>query len=123
MAREISFSGKTVVVRQLTVREAADLFDGVDNTEMTFVDLLMNRTLPAEVVMIVTGLTKDDLHGDVLPSDLVLLWDAVEQENPSFLQMLERLGRVYLEHEKAGALARVSVPGPVSSPVPDTVPE
>ena len=50
MARELPFLGRTIVVRQLTVRETAEFFDGVGEMRVTTADLLMNRTLPAAVV-------------------------------------------------------------------------
>ena len=119
MARELPFLGRTIVVRQLTVRETAEFFDGVGEMRVTTADLLMNRTLPAAVVCLATGLTPDDLCGDVTPSELAVLWEAVEAENPFFLQTLERLAG--LGQKQAGSSqATASVPPPVNLPVPAT---
>ena len=121
MAKEIPFQGKTVVVRQLTVRETAEFFDNIGSMRVTTADLLMHRALPAAVVCTATGLTIDDLTGDVTPSELVGLWEAVEQENPFFLQTIERFAA--LEQGGAAKLqATASAPPPVSSPDPGTAP-
>ncbi len=115
MARETPFVGKTVVVRQLTVREVEEFFDGAGDVRITTADLLMNRTMPAAVVCVATGLKPEDLAGEVAPSELAVLWEAVEAENPFFLQALERLGALGVKaarlQEPASALPSVSLPG------------
>ena len=120
MAREITFFGRTVVVRQLTVRETAAFFDGSGDVRITTADLLMNRALPAVVVCTATGLTIEELNGDVTPSELATLWEAVEAENPSFLQTIERL--VGLEQKAEYLRATASAPPPASLPAPVTAP-
>jgi len=84
MAKEITFRGKTIIVRQLTVGEVADFFDHAQSLMITTADILMNRQVPAQVVTTACGLTIDDLGGDVLPGELSALWNAVEAENPFF---------------------------------------
>lgn len=118
MAREITFFGRTVVVRQLTVRETEAFFNHVGDVRITTADLLMNRTLPAVVVCTATGLTVEELNGDVTPSELTALWEAVEAENPSFLQTIERLAG--LEQKAESLRAKVSAKQPASLPDPVT---
>ena len=120
MAREIPFLGRTIVVRQLTVREVTEFFDGAGEVLFTTADLLMNRTLPAKVVCTATGLRPEDLAGEVTPSELVGLWEAVEAENPSFLQALERLG--VLGQRAARIREGASALPPASLPAQDTAP-
>jgi len=90
MARELTFCGKAIVVRQLTTGEVADYLDHADSPA-TVADILLNRLIPARVVATATGLTVADLNGDVLPSALSDLWDAVEAENPFFCRLMDRL--------------------------------
>ena len=107
MAREMTFRGKTIIVRQLTVGEVADFFDHVQGLEMTTADLIMDRQVPAVVVATACGLTLSELGGDVLPSDLAALWDAVEGENPFFCATLARVADI----AKRRVRHRVGMPG------------
>lgn len=121
MAREIPFLGRTIVVRQLTVREVAEFFDSAGDVRITAADLLMNRTLPAAVVCVATGLKPEELAGEVTPSELAGLWEAVEAENPFFLQALERLGA--LGQRAARIQGAASAPPLVSLPGQDSAQE
>jgi len=85
------FRPQTIVVRQLTVGEVADFFDHAQGMTITEADILMDRTVPAQVVVRACGLTTEDLTGDVLPSELAALWDAVEAENSFFCAAMTRL--------------------------------
>jgi len=91
MAKEMTFRGKAIVVRQLTAAEVADYLDHAEGLTMTVADMLMDRQIPAQVVATACGLTVAELNGDVLPSELNDLWDAVEAENPFFCRLMERL--------------------------------
>ena len=121
MAREITFMGRAVVVRQLTAKETAEFFDTIGDIKPNIADILMNRVLPCSVVCTATGLTTEDLTGDVCPSDLLELWEAVEQVNPFFLQALERLSALGQTYAAAAPGIRSAGP-PVSLPDPVTVP-
>ncbi len=108
---DIQFNGRTVSVRQLTVREVSDYMDHVQQ-QPSIADLLMDSAITSELVQMATGLTAEEINGDVLPSELKRLWEAVAHENPSCAGLLTRLaaaGKKILE-QMAGSSADAPAP-------------
>ena len=118
---EITFGGKQVTVRQLTVREVAAYMDDIPSAPTT-ADLLMDSVITEKAVRMATGLSAEDLNGDATPDELWKLWEAVEKANPSFAALQRRLaeaGRAMLERMEAeGKSGGSPVPSPASTGIP-----
>ena len=102
---EVQLKGQAVTVRQLTVREVNEYLEGKAEPP-TMAELLLNRPLPEKAVRLATGLTSEELNGDVLPSELVALWDEVEEVNPFLADLSRRLmtaGRELVEAARSSA--------------------
>lgn len=108
---DIQFNGRTVSVRQLTVREVSDYMDHVQQ-QPSIADLLMDSAITSQLVQLASGLTAEEINGEVLPSELKRLWEAVAHENPSCAGLLTRLaeaGKKILE-QMAGSSADAPAP-------------
>lgn len=66
---DIQFNGRTVSVRQLTVKEVSDYMDHVQQ-QPSIADLLMDSAITSQLVQMASGLTAEEINGDVLPSEL-----------------------------------------------------
>jgi hypothetical protein len=89
-SKAIQFDGKEVEVNELTVTQVESLLDS-SNTSVTTVEMLLNPNIPIAAVVAATGISSAALNGDVAPSELQKLWEAVEEMNPFLLQMYNRL--------------------------------
>jgi len=110
MSKELNFNGKTVVVKELTVAQVTEHLDGGAEIPTT-AELLLDRAVPERVVRMATGLTSEEINGNVQPSDLAKLWDGVEEVNPFLSKLQERL-------TIAGKAVVGALPEPVSGSVP-----
>lgn len=106
MSKEVRLNGKAVTVRELTVSEVADYLESVAEPPSA-AELLLDRPVPEKVVRLATGLSSDDINGEVLPSELSGLWNAVEEVNPFLSRMMGRL-------MTAGKAMVEALPGQVS---------
>lgn len=101
---------KSLTVRQLTVREAADLFDRLAGEwRMHAIDVLMDgRTMiPSPLVFAATGTDWDTFPTDIPPDDLPRLYEEVEAQNPFLTATLtERLERIAEKAEASAAELR-----------------
>jgi hypothetical protein len=84
----IQFDGKDVTCKELTVEELGAIMES--KAAPTALDLLFATRLPVAAVLASTGLTAEALQPHT-PSALDALWTAVEEVNPFFLQMLQRM--------------------------------
>lgn len=96
-----------LTVRQLTVREAADLLDSLaTGWKFHAIDILMDGRepgIPSPLVFAATGTDYDSFPLDIPPDDLPALYDEVARQNPFLTAtLLSRLERVAAE---AGKLA------------------
>jgi hypothetical protein len=89
-SKAIQFDGKEVEVGELTVAQVDSLLTGSDS-KVTTVEMLMNPNIPIGAVVASTGVSSEQLNGDIAPSELQKLWEAVEEMNPFLLQMYARL--------------------------------
>lgn len=110
--REIKLGKETVTVRKLTVREASAFIEDQSKYELSFAELLLDRSLPERVVRQVTGLSTEELNGDVDPDELDSLWQAVEDENHFLSRMYGRLMKI------SAAMAETAGEQPTSSESP-----
>lgn len=98
---------KSLTVRQLTVREAADLLDRLSGGwKLHAIDVLMDgRTMiPSPLVFAATGTDYDSFPLDIPPDDLPRLYQEVEAANPFLTAtLIARLERVAQQAERAVA--------------------
>lgn len=93
--KNIDFGGRTITVKELTVRQVDGLFENATaDRKATTAELLINSSIPIDAVIASSGLTVEELGGDVLPSELERLWSAVAEVNDFLSRMCERLGAV-----------------------------
>ena len=73
---------KEITVRELTVAQVDKVLSDFDqNRPVTKAEILINSVVPIEVVSASTGLTKEELNGDLTPSELNVIWEAVARVN------------------------------------------
>jgi hypothetical protein len=89
-SKAIQFNGKEVEVSELTVTQVDSLLADSDS-HVTTVEMLLNPNIPISAVVAATGISSNELNGDIAPSELQKLWEAVEEINPFLLQMYTRL--------------------------------
>ena len=97
-----------LAVRQLTVREAADLLDSLaTGWKVHAIDILMDGRepgIPSPLVFMATGTDYDSFPLDIPPDDLPALYEEVERQNPFLTATLKsRLERVAAEAERLAA--------------------
>lgn len=101
---------KSLPVRQLTVREAADLFDRLaDDWKLHAIDVLMDgrSMIPSPLIFAATGTDYDTFPTDIPPDDLPRLYQEVEAANPFLAETLSaRLRRIAERAEESAAELR-----------------
>lgn len=83
---------KSLPVRQLTVREAADFLDSIrGGFRIHAIDILMDgHEVPSPLVFAATGATYDTFPLDIPPDDLPALFDEVARLNPFLTRAAKR---------------------------------
>ena len=104
---------KTLPVRQLTAREAADFLDGIrGGFRIHAIDILMDgHEVPSPLVFAATGTDYDTFPLDIPPDDLPALFDEVAKLNPFTTRAAKRqierqiaaLDKIFEEMEAARA--------------------
>jgi len=96
MEKTIVVAGKDIVVKELNAPQIADLLDENKATreKVSLAELLMDSVIPLEAVVMSTGLAAEWFDGEILPSDMKRIWDAVEEVNDFLSRMLARLHHV-----------------------------
>ncbi len=90
--KEVMIGERAITVRELTARQIDQIMGGIDHSRQIHpAELLMGDHFPVEAVTASTGLTADDLSGDITPSELRELWDAVIEVNGFLSNLLIRL--------------------------------
>jgi len=84
----INWNGKDVTCKELTVSEISELMES--DQEPTILDRVFYDRVPVIAVTIATGLAYEELQA-CSPSRLEELWGAVEEVNPFFVEMINRL--------------------------------
>lgn len=96
---------KTLDVRQLTAREAADFLDSIrGGFRIHAIDILMDgHEVPSPLVFAATGTDYDTFPVDIPPDDLPALFDEVAKLNP----FLTRAARKQIDRQVA-ALEKIA---------------
>ena len=100
----ITFNGKIVEVKELTVKQVRDVFLGIDKAEPQFIDELLNEPIPAMIITECTGVSVDEMEKQK-PSELKPLVEAVKAVNPTLASMILRRVEAYDQLKEAGLLS------------------
>ncbi len=84
----ITWNQQELTVKELTVSEIATVM--ASTVAPTGADLVFFDRLPVQVVTLATGLERSAIEA-AAPSALDALWRAVEEVNPFFVRLLDRL--------------------------------
>ena len=87
----ITIGDRDITVKQLNVLEIRNIMDNMDKEDRSIIDLLFPDSIPAYVVSESTGISISKLESDFLPSELKMIIEKVENQNPFFVNMLTRL--------------------------------
>ena len=105
--RELKIGERTITVNELTVAQVDALFSGFDAERPAHkAELLMESALPIEAVQMATGMTAEQLSGDICPSELAEIWQAVAEVNDFLSRLLDRMaqaGKEILAAKVSGA--------------------
>lgn len=93
------FQGRTITVKELTVKQVREAFERLNHESTLFIDDLIDQPVPAIIICESTGLTLEELE-DVKPSELLPLCREVIRINPSLASMIERRVEAVTQLEK-----------------------
>jgi hypothetical protein len=90
--KTIMIDEREITVKELTVADVRDLLENVTNkTEINTIDLLFGDSVPSEAIEKSTGIKIKKLENDFSPSEIKTLVEAVEEVNPFFVAMIQKL--------------------------------
>src|SRR6056297_3153316 len=87
----ITIGDRDITLKQRNVLEIRNIMDNMDKEDRSIIDLLFPDSIPAYVVSESTGISISKLESDFLPSELKMIIEKVENQNPFFVNMLTRL--------------------------------
>lgn len=86
------FNGKEITVKELHVSEIRKVLSSFDDSRAPhMVEVLFEDPIPLLGVTMATGLTAEDLDGDVPPSEVDTLLGKVREINPFLKGVLARI--------------------------------
>lgn len=104
--KEFKIGEEKLTAYELTVKEIMQITDTFDkpDTEISDIDMLFPDRLPSVALLMSLKMTPEDLT-EYGPSEIETMLDAVEEINPTFAGLIQRLakvGRQVLKAEKSG---------------------
>ncbi len=94
-SKTIKVGDREVTIAELTAEQVTALLEGsADKKRASTAELLMASPIPIEAVCAATGLSAEELNGNMAPSELEAIWQAVAEVNDFLLRMMERLQKV-----------------------------
>jgi hypothetical protein len=97
--KTIKINDKEIICAELSAGEVQEIMDGLETIKTGIVDLLFPDRIPSSTIKKSTGMGDEELN-KYSPSEMEIIIDAVEEVNPTFASLLQRLaavGRNYLE--------------------------
>jgi hypothetical protein len=86
---------RTIETRELTVAEVRQVFEDMDARKgIHTVDILFPNEIPVKALSLATGLSLDELDGEIPPSEMKRIIDEVKGKNPFFLTALGHLADI-----------------------------
>jgi hypothetical protein len=84
---------KELTAYELTVKEIMQIIESLDNPELDDLDLLFPDRLPSAALFASMKMTKAKIAKYTV-SELELMYDAVEEINPTFAGLIKRLANI-----------------------------
>lgn len=85
---------KKIEARELTIAEVRQVFDSMEKrTDLHTVEILFPNEIPVTALCLSTGLSSEELDGDIPPSEIKRLIEEVKDRNPFFLSGLRALAQ------------------------------
>lgn len=92
--KTIKIKGQDVVVKELTMAEVDGLLGSAGAGRAVYpAEVILDPVIPQEAVVLATGLSDDDLAGDITPSELAEIWEAVAEVNGFLSKLMARLSK------------------------------
>jgi hypothetical protein len=91
----LKIAGRELTVKELTIGQIRERLEHWQSgAPMSVIDMLFPERLPSDVVAAAVGVSVGELDElDLSPSEMAALLDAVEQTNPTFASLVERLAK------------------------------
>lgn len=99
----IKINDREITVKELTVDQIIKIMDSSDDPDINDIDMLFPDRLPSSALVMSLGMKIKDL-ARYTPSEIESMLDAVEEINPTFAGLMQRLanvGRAALEAKKS----------------------
>jgi hypothetical protein len=94
---KIKIGEQEIIIREITINQSQQVLDSLDTDndsyEPDLIDMLFPESIPAGVVYASTGLNEKEL-GAFTPSELSEIIKKVEDVNPTFADLVKRLGTI-----------------------------
>ena len=91
--KTVKINDREITAQELTVKQIDKIMSTLDDPEISNIDMLFPDRLPSIALSEGTGLSVDEL-ADFTPSELEIMLNAVEELNPTFAGLMERLASV-----------------------------
>jgi len=97
MKKEKAFKidDRELIARELTVKEIAQITDalGSPDAEVNDIDMLFPDRIPSSVLLLSLQLTREEI-AEHTPSEIEIMISEVEEINPTFASLMQRLAIV-----------------------------
>ncbi len=95
LSKQIDLWGEKITVNELTVKEVREFFSQIgDDTELDFLDELIDGYLPMSIVTQSSGVTIDQMNA-AYPSEVQKLAEAVADINPHLASTIKKRVEAY----------------------------
>jgi len=93
--KKFNIDDREFVAHELTVGEIAQITDGFDNPvpEVNDIDMLFPDRLPSSALLLSLKMTREQM-ADHTPSEIEIMISKVEEVNPTFASLMQRLAGV-----------------------------
>ena len=98
-SKAITWAGRDVTCTELTIEQISGVLES--DAAPTTLDMVFHDRIPVEAVTLSTGLDVRELETAGSPSELDVLWKAVEEVNPFFVKALDHLAEIGRAVEKS----------------------
>jgi hypothetical protein len=93
--KTITVGKRDITVKELNVAQIRDLMDNLEkDKEVHVFDMLFPDSIPVVAVSESTGIALKKLEEDFTPSELKQIIDGVENLNPFFANMMQRMAKI-----------------------------
>jgi len=93
--KKFKIDKKEFIARELTVKKIAQITDALGSTdaEVNDIDMLFPDRIPSSVLLLSLQVDPEEI-AEYAPSEIETMLDAVEEVNPTFAALMQRLASV-----------------------------